>query len=111
MSPHNVHLTKFNQLADVPLIRNELVYRPYQLTYFYMRFTSVIYSETLNSGHLKVVKNLSLIERCPPLGSNFKNIVTFEAQHFVRYSWYVRYLGCPYREVLLYNAEKWTYTL
>ena len=46
MSPHNVHLTKFNQLADVPLIRKELVYRPYQLTYFYMRFTSVIYSET-----------------------------------------------------------------
>ena len=61
MSPHNVHLTKFNQLADVPLIR----------------------------------KNLSVIERCPPSGSNFKNIVTFEAQHFVRYSWYVRYLGCP----------------
>ena len=48
----------------------------------------------LNSGHLWVIKNLSVTERCPLLGGNLKKIVTFVTQHFVRYSWYVRYLGC-----------------
>ena len=31
----------------------------------------------LNSGHLRVLKNLSVIEGCPLLGGNFKKIVTF----------------------------------
>ena len=29
------------------------------------------------------------------LGSNFKKIITFGTKCFVRYSWHVRYLGCP----------------
>ena len=48
----------------------------------------------LNSGHLRVLKNLSVIGRCPLLGGNFKKIITFGTQHFVLYSWPVRYLGC-----------------
>ena len=51
--------------------------------------------KSLNSGHLQVLKHFSVIERCPLLGGNLKKIVTFWAQHFVRYSWHVRYLGCP----------------
>ena len=31
----------------------------------------------LNSRHLRVLKNLSVIERCLLLGGNFKKIVTF----------------------------------
>ena len=49
----------------------------------------------LNSGHLRVLKNLSVIERCPLLGDNFKKIVTFGTKPFVRYSRHVCYLGCP----------------
>ena len=49
----------------------------------------------LNSGRLRVLKNLSVIERCLLLGGNFKKIVTFETKCFVRYSWYFCYLGCP----------------
>ena len=49
----------------------------------------------LNSRHVLVLKKLSVIERCPLLEYNLKNIVTFETNCFVRYSWHVRYLGCP----------------
>ena len=31
----------------------------------------------LNSRHLRVLKNLSVIERCQLFGGNFKKIVTF----------------------------------
>ena len=48
----------------------------------------------LNSGHLRVLKNLSVIGRCPLLGGNLKKIVAFGTQHFVLYSWPVRYFGC-----------------
>ena len=48
----------------------------------------------LNSGHLRVLKHLSVIERCPLLGDNFKKIAIFGTERFVRYSWHVRYLGC-----------------
>ena len=37
----------------------------------------------LNSGHLRVLKNFSVIEWGPLLGGNLKNIF----QHFVSYSW------------------------
>ena len=47
----------------------------------------------LNSGHLRVLKNLS-VDRCPLLGGNLKKIVTSGTKCFVRYSWYVRYFGC-----------------
>ena len=49
----------------------------------------------LNSGQLRVLKKLSVIQRCSLLGENFKKIVTFGAQSFVRYSWHVHYLECP----------------
>ena len=51
--------------------------------------------KSLNSGHLRVLKNLSVIERCPLLEGNFKKIVTFGTKCFVCYSWHVRCLGCP----------------
>ena len=43
----------------------------------------------LNDGHLRVLKNLSIIDKCPLLGGNLKKIVTFGTKRFVRY------LGCP----------------
>ena len=49
----------------------------------------------LNSGQLRVLKNLSVIERCSLLGGKLKKIVTFGTKYFVRYSWHVRYLECP----------------
>ena len=49
----------------------------------------------LNSEHLRFLKNLSVIERCPLLGGNLKKIVTFGTKRFVRYSRHVRYLECP----------------
>ena len=42
-------------------------------------------AKPLNSGHLRVFKNLSVIEWCPLLGSNLKSIVTFVTKRFVRY--------------------------
>ena len=49
----------------------------------------------LNSEHLRVLKNLSVVERCPLLRGNLTKIVTFGTKRFVRYSRHVRYLGCP----------------
>ena len=49
----------------------------------------------LNIEHLRVLKNLSVIKRCPLLGGSLTKIVTFGIKHFVRYSRHVRYLGCP----------------
>ena len=51
--------------------------------------------EPLNGGHLRVFKNVSVIDSCPLLEGNLKKIVTFGTKCFVRYSWHVRYLGCP----------------
>ena len=45
------------------------------------------------SKHLQILKNFSIIERCPWLGHNFKNIVT-DCQKIVT-KWFVCYLGCP----------------
>ena len=49
----------------------------------------------LNSGYLRVLKNLSVIERCPPLGGNLTKIATFGTKRFVRYPMHAWYLGCP----------------
>ena len=54
-----------------------------------------LYSETLNSGHLRVLQNLSVIERCPLLGGNLRKIVIFRTKRFAHYSRHVRYLRCP----------------
>ena len=62
---------------------------------FYALFVFIFYTvKPLTSGHLRVLKNLSIIERCPVFGGNLKKIVTFGTESFVRYSWHVRYLGC-----------------
>ena len=45
----------------------------------------------LNTGHLRVLKYLSVIGRCPLLGGNFKKIVTFGSKCFDGYSWHARY--------------------
>ena len=45
----------------------------------------------LNSGHLRVLKNVSVIKRCPLLGDSLAKIVIFGTKHFVRYSKHVRY--------------------
>ena len=52
----------------------------------------------LNSGHLRVLKNLSVIKKCPLLRGSSTKIVTFGTKHFVRYSRHVRYFGCPLLE-------------
>ena len=49
----------------------------------------------LNSGHLWVLENLSVINRCPLLGGNCKKIVIFGTKFFVSYPWHVRSLGYP----------------
>ena len=49
----------------------------------------------LNSGHLRVLINLSFIERCPLLESNLIKIATFGTKCFVCYSWHAGYLRCP----------------
>ena len=49
----------------------------------------------LNSGNLRVLKNLSVIKRCPLLGGSLTKIVTFETKNFVHYSRHVCYLVCP----------------
>ena len=48
-----------------------------------------------DSGHLRVLKNLSVIKRCPLLRVGLKKIVIFGPKRFVRYSRHVCYLGCP----------------
>ena len=50
--------------------------------------------KSLDSEHLRVLKNLSVIKRCPLLGGSLTEIVTFGTKNFVRYSRHVRYLGC-----------------
>ena len=42
----------------------------------------------LNSGHLRVLKSLSVIERCPLLGGNSKKIITFGTKRFGRFHCY-----------------------
>ena len=56
----------------------------------------------LNSGHLWVFKNVSVIKRCPLMGGKLTKIVTFGTTNFVRYSRHVRYLGCPLGGKFLY---------
>ena len=51
-----------------------------------------------NPEHIRTytgLKKLSVIKRFLLLGGNLKKIVTFRTKCFVRYSWHVRYLGCP----------------
>ena len=49
----------------------------------------------LNSGQRRVLKSLSIIERCPLLGGSATKIVTFWTKNFVHYSRNVRNLGYP----------------
>ena len=47
--------------------------------------------KALNSKHLQVVKNLSVIKRCLLLRGSLETTVTFGTKYFVRYSGHVRY--------------------
>ena len=58
--------------------------------------------KALNNGHLRVIKSLSVIKRCPLLGGSLTKIVTFGTKHFVRYSRHVRYRDVRYWELSLY---------
>ena len=58
----------------------------------------------LNSGHLRVLKNLAVIERCPLSRGNLKKTVTFGTKCFVRCLLHVRYLGCPLSGFLMYKG-------
>ena len=50
----------------------------------------------LNSGHLRVLKNLSVIRRYPLLGGSLTKFVPFETKILSAiYSRHVCYLGCP----------------
>ena len=51
-----------------------------------------LYRKPLNSGHLRVLKKLSVIERCPLLGGNLTKIATFGTKGLVHYPMHVRYL-------------------
>ena len=48
----------------------------------------------LNSGHQRVLKNLSVTEGCPLLGGNFKKIVTFGTKMFCP-----PFMACPLFEM------------
>ena len=72
---------------------------------FFFSAIKVSTVKPLNSVPERVLKYLSVIERCPLLGDNFRKIVTFGTKRFVCYSWYVRYLGCPLWEVSLYSHQ------
>ena len=59
---------------------------------------SSLYSDTvkpLNSGHLRVLKNLSIVKWRPLLRRSLTKIVIFGTKHFVCYSKHVRHLGFP----------------
>ena len=60
-----------------------------------MANTVQILMKPLNSGHLRVLKNFSVIKRCPLLRGSLTKIVTFGTKHFVCYSRHARCLGCP----------------
>ena len=52
----------------------------------------------LNSGHLRVLKNLSIIKRCPLLGGSLTKIVTIRTKNFSAIQgmaaiWDIRYWG------------------
>ena len=52
----------------------------------YQKLLIICTVKPLNSGHLWVLKNLNVIERCSLLGGNLKKIVTSGTKRFVRYS-------------------------
>ena len=58
-----------------------------KIQHIHVTFISTV--KPLNSGHLRVLKSLSVIKRCLLLGGSLTKIVTFGTKHFVRY------LGCP----------------
>ena len=73
----------------------------------------IIPVKPLNSGHLMVSKNLSVIEKCPLLGGNLRKIVTFGTKFFVRYSRHVRSLGCTLLGgfTVSWTSLFWTFTV
>ena len=56
----------------------------------------------LHSGHLRVLKNLSVIKKCPLFGGSLRMINTFANKHFSRYSVHVAISDVRYWEVSLH---------
>ena len=52
-----------------------------------------IYSETSQERTATGLKKF--VRFRPLLGGNFKKTGTFRTKRFIRYSWCIRYLGCP----------------
>ena len=79
--------------SSLPSAELEDWYPSCDMLKFILRFINKV--KAVNSGHLRVLKYLSVIERCPLLGVNLKKIVIFGTLRFVCYLWHVRYFGCP----------------
>ena len=60
----------------------------------------------LNSGHLRVLKKLSVIKRCPLLGGSLTKIVTIGTKYFARYSRHVPIWDVRYWDVSLYKQKR-----
>ena len=68
-----------------------------------------IYSKT-SEQRTHVLKNFSVIKRCPLLEGSLTKIVTFETKDFVSYSRHVRYLGYPLlRGFAVNTSSRYTY--
>ena len=78
----------------MPLFTYSVLEGPFIFTFiakFLKNVCTINTVKPLNRGHLRALKNLSVIERCPLLGGNLIKIVTFRTKFFVRYSWDVHY--------------------
>ena len=69
------------------------------------RMLHSIYSELLNSGHLRVLKHLSVIKRCPLLGGSLTKIVTFGTKPLFAIQGTSAIWDVCYREVSLHYVS------
>ena len=65
------------------------------------------YRTPLNSGHLQVTKNFSVINRCPLLGGSLTKIVAFGSKHFACYLRHAHYWEVsPYLKLWIWPEIK-----
>ena len=65
------------------------------------------YRTPLNSGHLQVTKNFSVINRCPLLGGSLTKIVAFGSKHFACYLRHAHYWEVsPYLKLRIWPEIK-----
>ena len=68
------------------------LFRLLPLSIHHQSITNIYYTvKCLNSGRLRVFKNLSVIKRCPLMWGSLTKIITFGTKYFVRYSRHVCY--------------------